>query len=132
VREVELKKGGDRYCVFQLLENGKPQTRRFPEVVVQDAEGVVHRLTGDELPLYIGGYTGESHTGHHTLEILLRPKKLKRTPEPQAEGYRWPVGRDVLHVAIGFLGLQLLRATFFGIDAFLNTLVGAFYEALSH
>lgn len=125
-------KGEDEYCKFTLLENGKPIDRRFQEVVLQDADGYVHRFTGPRLPKYIIGSTGESHVGRHVLQILLRPGRPQ--PEPvggeRDRGFVWPVRRDVLHVAVGFAGLQLLRAVFLGVDAFASELVFAFTDAV--
>lgn len=132
MRDAKRTKGEVKYCKFTLIENGNPLTRRIHEIIVQDLFGLIHRIFGDRLPDSITVITGESQTDYHTLEILTSPETLRRTSEQRSDGYRWPVGRDVLHVAIGFAGLQLMRATFFGIDAFLGTLARAFYEALSH
>ena len=132
MKDAKNTKGEDKHCKFTLIENGNPLTRRIHELIVQDAVGLIHRIFGDRLPDSMTVITGDCQTDHHTLEVLISPRKLKRISEQRSDGYRWPVGRDVLHVAIGFVGLQLLKATFFGIDAFLNTLVRAFYEALSH
>lgn len=132
MKDAKRTKGEEEYCKFTLIENAVPVTRRIHELVIQDEVGKIHRVSGDKLPSSMTAITGDSQTDHHTLEILISPRKLRRIAEQRSDGYRWPVGRDVLHVAIGFAGLQLLKATFFGIDAFLGTLVGAFYEALSH
>lgn len=132
MKDTKRTKGEEGYCKFTLVENGSPLTRRIHEMVIQDEVGKLHRVSGDKLPSSMTAITGECQTDHHTLEILISPRKLRRISEQRSDGYRWPVGRDVLHVAIGFAGLQLLKATFFGIDAFLNVLLRAFYEALSH
>ena len=134
MKDTNATKGEERHCKFLLMENGKPLPRNIHEMILQDPEGLIHRVIGDDLPYSMILLTGDSHTGHHVLQILLHPRKLKKQL-PAVErnrGYKWPVGRDLLHVILGLCLLQLMKATFLGIDVFLNTFINAFYEALSH
>lgn len=123
------QKGEDRHCKFMLVENGTPLTRRIHELIVQDAVGTIHRIDGDRLPSSITAVTGVCQTEHHTLQVLISPRKLRSLPGPSHAPAGWPTRRDLLHVALGFAGLQLLRATVFGVDAFVGTLFDAFLSA---
>jgi hypothetical protein len=134
MKNTNIMKGEVRHCKFMLMENGKPIPRNVHEMIVQDTEGIIHRVIGEQLPSDMVVYTGDSHTGHNILHILLHPRRIKRqlAEVERDRGYQWPVGRDMLHVLLGFCLLQLTKATILGIDVFMNTFINAFYEALSH
>lgn len=106
-------------CKVTHHENGRTTTRRINSMVVQSVDGRVHLLTKEKLPDSINLYTGELHSGEHTAEVLLNPKPPVRLRDiPRG----WPEGRDLLHVAIGFLllsGIEML------IDAVRNLLDAA-------
>ena len=103
---MAIRQGGECYTRFEHLENGQSTVRRIHRLEVQGNDGHLYILEGKDLPDSIQTNTGVGHKGKHLATILLDPSNF--APPPRGEMKRWPVGRDVLHIALGMAFLLLL------------------------
>lgn len=101
---------GKTFCHVQLLENGRLTNRRVQHLTVQDADGRVYRLQGDQLPEFVSLGTGAGQDQVQMAEILLRgqPQNLPTVALVEMRS-RWPKNRDILHMAIPLVALGLMR-----------------------
>lgn len=105
---MALEHDGEYYTNWTHAENGKVMNRRLHRIEVQAADGRLHVIGGRYLPDFIQTNTGTGHKGVHLAQILLSPKKVR--PEYVPPTCRpWPIGRDVLHIAIGICAVVMLR-----------------------
>ena len=98
-------RGDDKwYCKVHHYENERVLSRRIYSIAIQATDGRLYHLTDQKLPDSISLFTGVSHSGKHTAEVLMNPK-----PQDDRWDFKdeWPNGRDVFHV---FLGAFLMFA----------------------
>ena len=109
-RTMALRQNEERFTSWTHLENGKVMNRRLHRLEIQARDGRLHIVTGDKLPEFIGTCAGHGHKGAHVAEILLAPEKLSTRPAYQPPDMQpWPVSRDVVHMALGFIGFLAIR-----------------------
>ena len=116
---MALKTADQKFCKVIHNENGKSLTRRVHTMVVQDAEGRVHWLSGDKLPESITLHTGHAYRGAHLAEVLLNPKKAKAIPLSAAPTWS-PSPQNVLYLVAGMVFYGVIRAL---IEASIQSLV---------
>ena len=102
---------GKTYCHVQLLENGRVTNRRICHLMVQDADGRVHHLEGDQLPEFFGfGNDQRNPTQKSFGEILLRDRRDNLPQVALVEVRpRWPKNRDILHMALPIVALGFMK-----------------------
>ena len=107
---MAIKQGSEAYTKWMHVENGRVLVRRIHRMEVQAHNGRLYVLRAENLPDYIGTFTGEGHKGEHLAQILLSPKTITRnTAYVAAETRSWPTFRDVVNVGMGFLLTVMLK-----------------------
>lgn len=70
---MALKEANETFTLFNHLENGKSTRRRIHKMEVQDRNGRLHTIIGDDLPEWVGLFSGQGMKGCHLAQILLSP-----------------------------------------------------------
>ena len=107
---MALHQGKECFCKWMHMENGQVLVRRIHHLKVQAHDGSLHDVRGKRLPDGIVTFAGRDHKGLHTAQILLRPNPgiLAKPQHKPPEVRFWPVLRDVVHMAVGFIAAGLL------------------------
>ena len=105
------KSGEERFMKVHLDEgNRPPTTRRIHSLLVQLPNGKCRTYEGAALPDEMSFYTGSLVKGRHVGECFpgfFKDGAYWTPPEVKP----WPAGRDVVHLALGFVAFTLLRFT---------------------
>jgi hypothetical protein len=96
---------GEHFTRWMHMESGKTMVRRLHRMEVQAADGKLHVITGTDLPEAMVTSAGDSHTGQHLAQILLRKDggSLVKT----LQSFTW---RDAAYVAIGLWAREAIEA----------------------
>lgn len=106
---MALQSGQERYMKIHLVEGGRlPITRRIHSLVMQFPNGRCRIYEDSALPDEMIFLTGTPTKGKHVGECFpgpFRDTSLWTPPEVKP----WPAGRDVVHLALGFVAFTLLN-----------------------
>jgi hypothetical protein len=105
------------YTHWEHSENGEKFVRHILLMLVLDAWGGVHILTGLRLPRVVSSNAGQGHKDAHSAHIVFRFRNpVAFRAAPVAMG-RWLTLRDVANVLVGFMAVSLLRVIITLIEA---------------
>ena len=76
-------------------------------MMVQAADGRLHKIEGRNLPDSMSFHSGVPYRGAHLAEVLLNPKNASASPILPTTG--WISKRDAFFVAMGFFIFSLIR-----------------------
>ncbi len=103
---MALEAGGRRFCKVAHIENGRWVMRRIHTMMVQSADGRLHKVEGKNLPDSISLYSGVPYEGAHLAEVLLNPKKVKASLVLATSG--WISRRDIFYLVLGMFLWQVI------------------------
>tara|TARA_R110002049_G_scaffold72490_8_gene187608 strand:- start:14902 stop:15240 length:339 start_codon:yes stop_codon:yes gene_type:complete len=103
---MATKRENETFTMWTHIENGRHMPRRIHrmEIVVN---GRTHMIEGDNLPDVMVTDCGQARKGTHLATLLLNSKKKEVFVPSLAQP--WPLGRDFLHILIGFVGFVMFR-----------------------
>lgn len=99
-----------QYTTFHFVENGVDIKRQVHSMTVQDCLGVVHLLTGSELPRWIRINTGMTMMGANFAEALLAPEGIVSPTQGEFETKLLRYWRDAFFLTMGFFAIMFLRS----------------------
>ena len=106
------------YCTdWEHLENGNKFCRQLRHMIVVDACGGVHILTGARLPRRVTSGAGQGHKDAHTADVSLRPDTPATLRVAPSDTAKWPNLRDAANLLIGLMAISLLRVIISLIEA---------------
>lgn len=103
---MALEASGRRFCKAVHIESGRTVTRRIHTMMVQAADGRLHKVDGKNLPDSISLYSGVPYEGGHLAEVLLNPKKVKASLVLSTSG--WISKRDVFYLVLGMFSWHVI------------------------
>lgn len=102
---MAIQQKDEKFVKWMHIENGNHMVRRIHEMQLV-MKGKTYVLDGDQLPDVMVTNCGESHKGRHVAQLILNPQKRTYIPDVAQP---WPLGRDVIHLGLGFVGFVMFR-----------------------